>query len=473
MIKAKVTLLREVFGEVKKALQWNGVERACYLLSHSSTYGESLKLMPYKVIIPEEKDYVRRSPGYYELSKPFINRVFNEAIETQSDIIQCHVHPGDPGVFSSIDELEEPIFMRHIAEKIEGVYHGSLVFGNSLNTLDGWFYDREHDQVIPIDKIVIVGQQKLEVHVPYRSWAGDQELSESLSRTVSAFGEKSVRLLGLLDAGVVGTSALGGPVIEFLARDGFKSIFMCDPDVIEVTNLNRLPGVTPKDTGKPKVVLYADYIKRINPEIEVEIFQTSFYEEEVQRAFSQVDLLLGCVDSGARLSMNRLAMANLIPYFDLGAAIEVKKGKPVFFGGQVYSVIPGRECCLACTGVFDNFLQEYNSPADRKANQSQGYINSNGDVVNPLVMFLDYTVSGIGYFQMLKYVCGNDDGKIFNVHYNGTLNKLMQSKCCEAGCINCQRTGFLGQGDKVPFMVPNKNVDSSFPEEAIRKRQNK
>ena len=423
MKQVKVVFQKTEFEKLKKDLQWDDREKAAYLLCHSSSYNDRIKLMPFKVFVPQEKDYVQRSSGYYELDKPFINRVLNEAIETQSDFIQCHIHPGDPAIFSGIDEREELKFMRHLAEKIEGIYHGSLVFGNSLNTVDGWFYDRVKDNVIPIEKIIVVGKDKLEVYIPPKSCLNRLKLAPSLNRTIKAFGEEAVKILGVLDMGVVGTSALGGPCLEFMARDRIKSVFICDPDIIEETNLNRLPATTPSDIKKPKVEFYTDYINRISPEIEVVAFQKSFYSEDVQRAFSQVDVLFGCVDSGARLSINRMALANRIPYFDLGAGIEVEDGKPSFVGGQIYSTIPGREVCLSCTGVFNNLMTEFLSPEERESEIRQGYLKSDEDVVNPLVHFLDYTIAGIGYYQMLKYIWGTDDDEIFSVHYNGARSK--------------------------------------------------
>ena len=457
MKKIKVVFLRKVFEKLKLAIKWDGRERAAYMLCHSSSDRDNIKLMPYKVFVPEEKDYVRRSAWYYEVGKPFITKVFNIAIDTESDVIQVHPHPSEPGVFSPVDEVEEPKFMRHIAEKIEGIYHGSLVFGNSLDTLDGWFYDREADKVIPIEKVIVVGRTGLDVFIPPRSPLNGLELGESLDRTIQAFGEQAVRKLMCLDYGIVGVSALGTPVIEFLTRDKVGSIVMCEPDLIDGSNLNRLPGTKPSDVGEAKVEFYADSARQVSPGIEVEAFQKSFYEGDVQRAFSQVDVLFGCVDSGARLSINRVAEANLIPYFDLGAGIRMEDGRPSFIGGQVYSVIPGRKVCLSCTGVFDSLLHEFNSPGQREMDRSQGYLPD--DTPNPLVMFLDYTIAGIGYQQMLKYVWCTDEEEVFSVHYNGATNKLDEIKCDEAGCINCEPEGFLGKGDKVPFMVPATNMD--------------
>ena len=274
MKKVKVVFLKQTFKALREALMWDGSERAAYMLCHSSTYGDQVKLMPYKVFVPDESDYVKRSAGYYELGKPFINRVFNAAVESQSDFIQCHVHPGDPGIFSGIDNIEEPRSMRHIAEKIEGIYHGSLVFGNSLDTLDGWFFDRGEGKLVPIEKILVIGPNRLELFVPHGSCGHSVDLSPFLDRTVRAFGEAAVKLLGCLDCAIIGVSALGSPDLESVARDSWRSLLMADPDVIEPTNLNRLFMTSEADVGRPKVEFYSEYVSDINPELKIISFQT-------------------------------------------------------------------------------------------------------------------------------------------------------------------------------------------------------
>lgn len=461
MKNIKVVFTEQIFDELRTSLRWDGKEKAVYLLCHSSVYDGQLKLLPYKICVPTDSDYVSRAAGHYEIDKPFINKVINNAIDTNSDFIQCHVHPSDPAIFSSFDERVEPNFMKHIADKVKGIHHASIVFGRSLDTVDGWFFDRNCEKVVPIDKVVVVGKRKLDVYLPYKSKLKNTKRGRFLDRTIKAFGAVAIRKLGLLDVGVVGVSAIGSPIIEFLARDSYRSILMCDPDIIEETNLNRLSGTTPGDIGKSKVKFYSDYVRGINPLINVEEFPDSFYQPNVQNAFSQVDILFGCVDSAARLSMNRLALADLIPYFDLGAGIVTDEGKPSFVGGQVYSVIPGRGACFSCSGVFDNLLPQFYSPEKRKREIAQGYLKDEDDV-NPLVHFLDYTIAGIGYHEMLKYVWGTSDKEIYGVHYNGVTNDLKEV-ACSAGCINCQVSGLLGQGDKVDPMIPLANE----PQQAV------
>ena len=477
MKKVKVVFLEDTFEELKKGLEWDGKERAAHILCHSSSYKDSIKLMPYKIIVPEEEDYVSRSAGHYEVDKPFINKVMNEAISTQSDFIQSHIHPGPgvPGYFSSVDKDDEIELMRHFASKIEGIYHGSLVFGNSLDdlTLDGWFYDRDIDDYIPIEKVIVVGRNRFHIYIPPRSPLHEVGLTPSQDRTIKAFGSDAVRMLRYLDFGVVGVSALGGPTLEFLARDNVNSITVCDFDEIDETNLNRLPGTAPGDVGKPKVEFYEGYLKGINPDLKITGFKNSFYDDDVQMAFSQADIIFGCVDSEARLSINRLALANLTPYFDMGAGIVFEKDENgeiekeiELIGGQVYQTIPGREICLNCTGVFSDLMVNFLSPEDRETQIGLGYINDE-KIVNPLVHFLDYTIAGLGYQQMLKYLWNIGKEDIFKVGFNGVMNKLLESSCMEAGCINCRSGERLGQGEKIAPFVPLKSHKFDF--ELLRK----
>jgi len=98
-------------------------------------------------------------------------------------------------------------------------------------------------------------------------------------------------------------------------------------------------------------------------------------------------------------------------------------------------------------------MAEFLSPEEREREVSRGYLSGNAEG-NPLVHFLDYTIAGLGYCQMLKYLWGFGSKDIFKVHYNGAAGKLQHSTCAKAGCINCQEGGHLGRGDKVLPLVP-------------------
>ena len=465
MKKVKVVFSDAVYQTLREALSWDGRERAAYLLCYSSTYKDRVKLIPSEVRAAKEQDYVSRSSAHYELRKRFTNAVVNEAIDKGMDIIQCHVHPpGIGGHFSGVDATEEPKIMRHIAEKVLGIYHGSLVFSADFSELDGWFFDRDTDSLIPLEKVLVVGPKCMRLQRPQGVIPmKDAELPSYLNRTVQAYGQDAVRMLNMLDFGVFGASGLGGHLIEMLARDGASSISISDPDIIDETNLNRMPGTTRKGLGKPKVSFYKWFAKRINRNTLVMPYMMSLYEKEVQKAFAQADIIFGCLDSGARLSVNRLACANRIPYFDLGASIVVDNGAPSFVGGQIYSVLPGSGICLSCSGAFDSLRSEYLAPKERERESRQGYIQGVKGTDDPLVMHLDMALAGMAYHQMLKYIWGIGDKPAFKLYYDALKPKITAAHCSVQSCMTCHIKGMAGKGDLVPSLVPRKDEIVAVP----------
>ncbi|MEM5787188.1 MAG: ThiF family adenylyltransferase [Syntrophobacteraceae bacterium] len=71
--------------------------------------------------------------------------------------------------------------------------------------------------------------------------------------------------------GAVGTGG-NGVVLDQLARIGLERFILVDPDIIEDTNLNRLPFTT-AEIGQPKVSAWQRYLKAVNPDCRVEAHQ--------------------------------------------------------------------------------------------------------------------------------------------------------------------------------------------------------
>ena len=72
---------------------------------------------------------------------------------------------------------------------------------------------------------------------------------------------------------VIGTGG-NGAVLDLLLRSGFEHFAIVDSDVVEDTNLNRLP-FTQEAIGKSKVEAWKTYLESINPACEVNAYQRS------------------------------------------------------------------------------------------------------------------------------------------------------------------------------------------------------
>ncbi len=83
-----------------------------------------------------------------------------------------------------------------------------------------------------------------------------KELAEAMRKTVVA---------------AVGTGG-NGVILDHLVRIGFERFILVDPDVVEDTNLNRLP-FTMAEISSPKVEAWERYLKAINPECRVRTHQ--------------------------------------------------------------------------------------------------------------------------------------------------------------------------------------------------------
>src|ERR671929_1608203 len=69
---------------------------------------------------------------------------------------------------------------------------------------------------------------------------------------------------------VVGVGGIGNPVVTQLTAMGIGKLKIVDRDVVEISNLHRQHLYTQNDIGKVKVEVAAEYLKRINPMVEIE-----------------------------------------------------------------------------------------------------------------------------------------------------------------------------------------------------------
>lgn len=68
---------------------------------------------------------------------------------------------------------------------------------------------------------------------------------------------------------VIGAGGVGGYAIESLARSFVQKIIIVDPDIIDITNINRQLIATTKTIGKNKVDVWEERIHKINPECQI------------------------------------------------------------------------------------------------------------------------------------------------------------------------------------------------------------
>ena len=63
---------------------------------------------------------------------------------------------------------------------------------------------------------------------------------------------------------IVGAGGLGTPVAQFLAAAGIGTITLCDPDAVDLTNLQRQILFATADVGTPKVAAAKARLAAVN-----------------------------------------------------------------------------------------------------------------------------------------------------------------------------------------------------------------
>jgi len=116
---------------------------------------------------------------------------------------------------------------------------------------------------------------------------------------------------------VVGVGATGCEVSKNLALMGIGRLILVDNDVIELSNLSRQMLFLDEDIGKPKAIVAADRLRRMNPLIVVEP-----YFEDVRNLgesiFEGADVIVSCLDNWpVRRWLNSLAVELDKPLVDV------------------------------------------------------------------------------------------------------------------------------------------------------------
>jgi adenylyltransferase/sulfurtransferase len=116
---------------------------------------------------------------------------------------------------------------------------------------------------------------------------------------------------------IVGAGNIGSQLCHLVARlPSVRSVLVADPDAYEEKNIWS-QAISPADIGRPKAVVQARRMRRINPELQVEASVDRI--ENVPLGRLRADVILAGLDSkAARREVNRIAWRLGIPWIDGG-----------------------------------------------------------------------------------------------------------------------------------------------------------
>jgi molybdopterin/thiamine biosynthesis adenylyltransferase len=153
----------------------------------------------------------------------------------------------------------------------------------------------------------------------HRARLGDTpafDYTGAFDRNIGWVTEAEQRVLRTKRVAIAGMGGVGGVHLTTLARLGIGKFHIADLDSFELANFNRQVGATMSTLGRPKVDTLAQMARDINPECEIEVFDSGVGAENIDQFFRGVDLYIDGLDAfafGAREMVFAYCAAHGIP----------------------------------------------------------------------------------------------------------------------------------------------------------------
>ncbi len=107
-------------------------------------------------------------------------------------------------------------------------------------------------------------------------------------------GQKKLKSASVL---CVGAGGLGSPLTLYLAAAGVGRLGIVDFDVVDFSNLQRQVIHSTADVGKPKLVSALQTLEALNPEVEIETFETKLTSANALQLFADYDFVADGTDN--------------------------------------------------------------------------------------------------------------------------------------------------------------------------------
>jgi adenylyltransferase/sulfurtransferase len=95
----------------------------------------------------------------------------------------------------------------------------------------------------------------------------------------------------------IGAGGLGSPVAMYLAAAGVGTIGIVDFDVVDFSNLQRQILHGTPDVGRPKLASAKDRLNALNPEIQIDTYETALSSQNALKLFEPYDVIVDGTDN--------------------------------------------------------------------------------------------------------------------------------------------------------------------------------
>lgn len=111
---------------------------------------------------------------------------------------------------------------------------------------------------------------------------------------VTLEGQKKLKAASIL---CIGTGGLGSPIALYLAAAGVGRLGLVDGDVVDFSNLQRQILHGTKDVGRKKLNSARDRIRDVNPNVQVDLYDTYFQAHNAREIVEPYDIVIDGTDN--------------------------------------------------------------------------------------------------------------------------------------------------------------------------------
>jgi len=190
----------------------------------------------------------------------------------------------------------------------------------------------------------------------------DEELTRYARQIVlPEFGGAGQQRLKAARVLIVGAGGIGAAVIPVLAGAGVGALTIVDPDVAEPSNLHRQPIYRLRDVGEPKAALAAQFVRRLNPNVEVAGIERGIDRDNAPALLAGHDLVIDGTDNfETRLVVSDACVVAGLPLISAAAAqwqgqVGLFRARPCYrcFVGDAFDADDCDNCAeLGVTGAL-------------------------------------------------------------------------------------------------------------------------
>jgi molybdopterin/thiamine biosynthesis adenylyltransferase len=143
-----------------------------------------------------------------------------------------------------------------------------------------------------------------------------------LSRLYPLLEKEGLDVLSQACVAQSGLGGVGGVAFQALVRMGIRRFKLAENGLFDPPDMNRQPGASASTMGRPKLDVYVDWARSINPAVELELYPQGISVDNIEEFLQGTSAYIGVIDAekgqDVKAKSSEVARRMGIPLFTAG-----------------------------------------------------------------------------------------------------------------------------------------------------------